>query len=502
MDAQKKRTWFWVVAGLVIVVGFLWSRYWATQKLMRDLDSKNPRVAREAAATLVARNILEDSLPAQPVPRRVNAARALGLVGNQGAFTQLAAVLKDPEDKPQEAATRAFGRAGAPGIPYLLPVLKDGDDRAKKAAVAAFSLIGEPAISPLTKALQNKDQRDQAVKALAQIAIDRFLWAEQASPPAARAMLAVAEQAIQPLLQASQDRDLDLRIKAIEALGSCHERRGVPQGVAALQNPDQRLTAIRALGLMRDPRATMSLVLFLKDQSLRIDTVTALGQIADLRAVPYLLAELTDPETQFHTRAVIALQRIGAPASPQLAQALKHPNVYVRRAAAQALCTCRLPAVNGPVTAALQGDRDPQVRQAAAAALGWQGNAAAVPALIAALGDPQWQVADAAVAALGHVGPQAVPALVGLFAQSTDRAYQASRALASMGEGVSDTLIAQLASANPQVRRWSALTLGTLRAKKAEPALQRMAKSSDPGDRWVAAEALRKLTVKVSASES
>ena len=499
MEADKKRMWIIVLVVLAALIGLLWSRYWSTQQLMKRLDSKSPAVARAAARELLARNVLEDSLPAQPVPRRVHAAAALGLVGSQAAFVQLAALIKDPEDKPQEAAARAFGRCGKAGIPYLLPVLKEGDDRAKKAAVMAFSLIGEPAVKPLTEALPDKDRREQAVKSLAQICIDRQIRAEQVSPLRAAQLLAVAELAVQPLLVAAQDPDKDLRTKAIEALGACREKRGVPYALQALADKDQRLVAIRALGLMADSRATMALVPYLKDEQLRIDAVTSLGEIGDVRGVPYLLQMLTDPEAQFQSRSVLALQRIGVPAAGLMAAALQHPNVYVRRAVAQGLAACQSAAANAALTASLKADSDYQVRAAAATALGWQGNTAAVPALIGALGDGKWQVAEAAVKALGRVGAGAVSPLIALFAGSSERAYLASAALVQMGESVSAPLVSALGSPNRLVRRWSAVTLGKLASLQAAPALRKMAQSADREESWVAQEALRQLRLQAAA---
>jgi len=517
MDNKSKRTWLIVIVLLVVAVGWLWSRWWSNQKLMKALDSRNLQVAANAAACLLANQALEDSLPAQPVSRRMHAARALGALGTEPAFVQLLSLIKDPEDKPQEAASRAFAREGAASVPYLLQVLKEGDDRAKKAAIRALSTIGRPAIRPLTlalhdpqagakaaftaagdkpaatvlAALQGADLKEMAVKALAQIVVDRTQTTAryEPQPEAAR----VAQAAVQPLLAAAKDKDKVLRTRAIEALGVCREQRGVPDALLALADPEQRVVAIRALGMMGDSQATLALVPFLKDDTLRIDTVVALGEIADPRAIPYLLPELTDPEPQFQSRAVSALRGIGPRGAAALVAALGNPNVYVRRAVAQGLVGSDTPAANGGLSAAMRSDPDTEVRAAAAQALGWEGNAAAVPALAQALQDRSWEVADAAATALSRVGPVAIPALLALFSAGDDPAYYASLALSQMGKSGVPALLESLASPNPASRRWAAVTLGKLAEPDALPALQRLSQSSDARDRYVADEALRRM---------
>lgn len=498
MDKQKKQ-WIAVVVVLAVLIGWQWSRYAATQRLMADLDKvgKSPAAAKAAATKLLAQGSLEDSLPAQSVPRRANAARALGLVGTKEAFTQLAILIKDPENKPQDAASKAFGDAGAPGIPQLLPVFKDGDDRAKKAAIAAFSLIGEPAIEPLTAALADAALREQAVKALAQISIDRQEQAQDVADPARRAaLLAVADKAVQPLLAAAKNPDKALQTIAIEALGNCHEKRAVPDALAALGEKDQRVVAIKALGLIGDSRGTIPLVPYLKDEKLRLDVVTSLGEIGDPRALPFILAELTDPESQFQSRGILALQQIGQPGAGALAAALKSPSVYVRRAAAQGLLAAATPGVNGALFAALKSDPDYEVRAAAAQAAGSAGNSAAVGPLIAALRDPQWQVVEGATKGLAGIGPAAVGPLTAVWGTGdSEVAYQASLALTGMGDKVVAPLLASLASGNGAVRRWAAVTLGAIGSQAAIEPLERMASSGNADDTRVAKEALRKLRV-------
>jgi HEAT repeat protein len=288
MEEKRSRTWY-IVAAVVLValIVVLWVRYAGTQKLIRDLDSKDPAVQKHAAEVLLARRVLEDALPAQPEARRAHAAAALALVANKAAMEQLIALLKDPEDVPQRAASRALGSLGAKSIEYLLPVLQEGDDRAKEAAVNAFAKIGEPAAPSLTKALDNKDRRQQAAIALGKI----------------------GGAGLEPLLKAAWSKDKELRGIAIKVLGEVKEKRAVPAAIDALKSKDLRRTAIIALGLIADPSAAPYIIPYLKDRDLWIDVATSLGSMGSIVAVAPLLVELRDPERQFHDRAVWALQR-------------------------------------------------------------------------------------------------------------------------------------------------------------------------------------------------
>jgi HEAT repeat protein len=487
MEQKRSRKWY-IVAGVVLValIAVLWIRYAGTQKLIRDLDSKNLRVQANAARILLARQVLEDSLPAQPEERRAHAAGALALVVKgtsskqvrAAALKQLVALIKDPEDLPQRAASRAMGRLGLISVHYLAedwdgqkPVIQDGDDRAKAAAVDALAMVGEPAVPALTKDLGNKDRREQAAIALGKI----------------------RGTGLDPLLKDAWAKNGDLRKICIKVLGEVKERRAVPAAIDALRFKELRQTAIIALGLIADTRATTYIIPYLKDLNLRIDTATALGEIGDVRAVTPLLAELSDPERQFHNRAVWALQRIGRPGAPLLTEALRSDSVYVRRAAAESLRWIELTDTIPALVAALH-DPDVKVRVAAASALGWANNSAGVDPLLAALGDPDWRVANAALNALADVGAPAVEPLVALFANPEPvKQKLASDALAAMSKPPVQRLLQATYSESEPTREWAALTLGKIGDAAAKPRLQQMAESSQGNVKWAAREALRRL---------
>jgi HEAT repeat protein len=496
------------IGAIAFVIAVLWYRYATTQRLIRALDSRSVAVRARAAGKLLTRGVLEDSLPAQPVNRRAKTAAALAMVGSKAALEQLVVLIKDPEDKPQEAAWRAFGTVPAKrGLRYLLPLYKEGDVRAKKAAVRGAALMGEPAIRGLARTLlgtdqDSKDRREQAANALGQMR--KFALGVDARPAGFSKPSGpkVAEEATLPLLRAAQSDDKDLRKIAITVLGDVKEKRGVPFALKDLAEKGNRRAAIIALGLMRDPRATEALVPFLKDEVLAIDAVNALGNIADARAAAAILEKLKDPELQFRQAGVWALQRMGKSAVPVLVARLKSANVNQRRCAAEGMIGTNDPSSIPALQQALS-DPDARVRTFAARALGWKGNTAAMQALVGALRDASWQVADAAGYSLASIGEAALPTLMAQFeSPDVNAAYQASLAIARMprlGYGSpGEALKRALGAADAASRKWSAVTLGNMQDATAEqPLRDYLRKAQTADEKWVAAEALRKLGVVV-----
>jgi cyclophilin family peptidyl-prolyl cis-trans isomerase/HEAT repeat protein len=96
-----------------------------------------------------------------------------------------------------------------------------------------------------------------------------------------------------------------------------------------------------------------------------------------------------------------------APPPPDLVRLLQDPEGRVRRRAAQAVGRAGLAEGVAALAAVLAGDRDAEVRQMAAFALGLVGHRSAVEPLRAALGDPSALVRGRAAEALGLIGDTA-----------------------------------------------------------------------------------------------
>ena len=146
-------------------------------------------------------------------------------------------------------------------------------------------------------------------------------------------------------------------------------------------------------------------------------------------------------------------------------------------------------------------DSDPLVRENAATALGWLGEAAreAVEPLVAALGDEDVYLRGAASVALGRIGAAAVPALVRALgdanAEVRRSAAIACGRLGSPGRGALPALIKAMADKDENVRFAAAVALGGLgaAAQDAVPALTGALPDRDPDVRGGAALALQQI---------
>jgi hypothetical protein len=125
------------------------------------------------------------------------------------------------------------------------------------------------------------------------------------------------EAAIEALLEALADPDLDARREAAEMLGRQGEA-AVPGLVEALHSPqrDVRRGATWALALTGDPASVPGLIeaLAIPDWNISRMAAVALGRLGDSRAVPALTAALDSEDAHLRDAAAAALAQIQNPA--------------------------------------------------------------------------------------------------------------------------------------------------------------------------------------------
>jgi len=219
-----------------------------------------------------------------------------------------------------------------------------------------------------------------------------------------------------------------------------------PPNVEKLQAKGNVKGLIKALG-------------YKKDEDVREAAAKALGEIGDARAVePLIAASLQDKGSvgdvkygfsgvsyRVRPAAAKALVSIGVPAVQPLIAALGDGDEDVRRAAAGALGQIGDPRAVEPLIAALR-DKNSDVRRRAAEALGKLRDARAVDPLIAALKDQNMYACKAAAGALGQIGdPRAVePLIAALSNENGDVRKAAAGALVKIGVPAVEPLIAVL----------------------------------------------------------
>jgi HEAT repeat protein len=227
-------------------------------------------------------------------------------------------------------------------------------------AADALAKIGDArAVEPLIAAFKDKLVRN--VKALEQINDTR---------------------AVEPLCAALDDESHEVRHAAAKGLGKIGDPRAVEPLISALnRTPD--LPTMEALGRIGDARAVEPLVPALKHKHhyMRETAARTLGLIGDARAVEPLLTTLTDDNDAVRDAAIGALNNIGwQPDKSEEAAAY-----WVASRQWDRCAELGAPAVD-QLLAALK-DKDEQVREGAAGALGRIGHPSAVEPLLAAVSD-------------------------------------------------------------------------------------------------------------------
>lgn len=133
---------------------------------------------------------------------------------------------------------------------------------------------------------------------------------DDAREEAARALGALGEASVPPLLALLDNDDADVRCWAMWALAHTGSRRAVQPLMAALDDADDEVRTCAAM---------------------------ALGELRAAKAAPALAAQLTGSDGLLVRCAADALEKIGEEAVPELVAALAHPKSQVRMWAARAL---------------------------------------------------------------------------------------------------------------------------------------------------------------------
>lgn len=245
--------------------------------------------------------------------------------------------------------------------------------------------------------------------------------------------------------------------------------------IEALQTRDLDLLPLYEQILARIPSATQRLVKLLGSAHPiirgRVAEVFAISR--DRAAVPALLDAVQGEYFTVRARAALALGKMGEQkAVPLLLNLLKDPEDEVRIAACLALGLYRDPATFDDITNIVLDDPKIEVRQAAARALGNTQHPAALPYLMEALADPFWW----------YEREFAVGDLL--------------LAIEKMGSAAVDSLIGALQDKEGAVRKFAAILLGKLADPRAIEPLSMSLYDMHHDVGKASAEALAKFGVK------
>ena len=486
LDDDDKQVWSYAI-GAIAALGPEAPE--AIPVLIDRLDSRKSRGRRE-------RDVRQSGM---------RTAYALSRIGAT-AVPPLIQALGETDDSLRAGAAHALGGIGPAAhdaIPALIKNLANNQDYVRDETAQALGLIGSDAGPALVAALQDSEARRRAgaATALAQMdppfrdgAKEIEQTASKENDPAVRAALLAAlprsgvapDHCVALLLPAVTGEDENLRHAALNALLGASAMRpvAVPKLAALLKdkNPAVREHAARALGRI-GPGAAEALPALLEAARAADGApayADALAQVGP-KALPALLDILQKKKPDEGKWVLRILHGFGPPAVPVLGEALKSNSPEVRAAAANALGEMghEASAAATPLFA-LTKDSNPGVQAAAFRALVavHADSERLKPLLQAALSSQNSDVRKAAAAGLAALGGAAalgVDGLVDLLADDNAAGRLAAvTALGQLGAKAAPAIDALLSHLNdPALQSAIVDTLGQL-GPAAAPSVPRL----------------------------
>jgi HEAT repeat protein len=291
-----------------------------------------------------------------PVSSAVRAVEAMGSIADPGVLKVLCHALTSPEPAVSIAAVGALAKnGGGEAVRALVPCLRNAHTQIRAESARALGILGaSEATKSICNLLQDKEWevRREAASALGKLK----------NP-----------ETVEPLAAALDDVDGDVREAAALALGGAGDRRAVGPLVLALKDELASVRRIAAAGLSRIDADWVSL------PETRASAEKLKVAIQDAEpAVRFFVAQLLVNLGEMSPEAFLGFSPDDNMASPVAKRQRMATNMFI----------------------ALLDDRDRDVRQAAAEALGHLGGDRAHQALTRASGDPDGDVAAATQMAL------------------------------------------------------------------------------------------------------
>ena len=333
-------------------------------------------------------------------------------------------------------------RLGAEAVPALIEALQTTDLGQIPLYQGILAQTGIAATPALTHSLLNDHPliRGRVAEVLAQArdpnAVPALLRALQGEfytvrSRAARALGAVGDRrAVEALAQALKDPELEVRVAAVEALGKFKDPKTFDNMADLLLEDPQieaRQAAAKALGETKHPQAIPFLMIALEDPFWWYERERAAEPLLEAiegmgtMAVEPLLEALTDKEGTVRRFAASSLGHIKDPRAVQpLGMALYDTHFEVGKAVAESLAGFGPPGLK--ILAEALHHPETWLRQHAIAGLTLSGDKRIVPVILDMLKDPEREVQKQAIQSLGTLqDTRAIPALQNIALDRRDR---------------------------------------------------------------------------------
>jgi HEAT repeat protein len=305
---------------------------------------------------------LQLTIETAPVSAAVRAIEALGSISDPRAVSLLCTALRSLEPAVAIAATGALGSVGgSEAVIALIPCLRNNHTQIRAEAARALGILGATEASmPIAQMLQDKEWevRREAATALGKL-----------NNP----------ETLELLAKALDDMDADVREATALALSKTRDRRAVAPLVLALKDESASVRRIAAAGLSRIDPDWISL----PETRAAAEKLKLAIQDAE-PAVRFFVAQLLVNLGEMSPEALLGFSPEDQMASPATKRRRMATNIFI----------------------ALLEDRDRDIRQGAAEALGRLGGERANQALLRATGDPDGDVAAATQMALQAIGAE------------------------------------------------------------------------------------------------
>ncbi len=282
----------------------------ATPALIRTITTAHP-ILRGRAAEVFALSkdrsavpILLEALQGEYFTVRSRAALALGKIGDPQAIPSLLKALKDEEPEVRGAACLALGSLKDPST---------FDD-------ITNVLLGDPRIEVRQAAAQGlgNTRHPAALPYLMEELRDSYWWFEReyASGDLLSAIEKMGAAAVEPLIEALQDKEGTVRKFAAILLGRLCDPRAIEPLGMALYDMHHEVGEESASALARFGAPAMGVLteaLSHPEMWIRIHAVEALARIKNPRVAPILLGMLNDPEREVKKQVIRSLGELKDP---------------------------------------------------------------------------------------------------------------------------------------------------------------------------------------------